>query len=121
MIKKRIISRTDADISKLPIVIPEAWKVQTIYERIKYQTIKNNPNIATNSINTFFWKIGVNHFFTQSLIAQSVNKVSINTWVITHQSNQYLGIKNIHASAHRTTQVRLIQKRIFCFSNATKR
>jgi hypothetical protein len=54
MIKKRIISRTDADISKLPIVIPEAWKVQTIYERIKYQTIKNNPNIATNSIKTFF-------------------------------------------------------------------
>jgi hypothetical protein len=54
MIKKRIISRTDADISKLPIVIPEAWKVQIIYERIKYQTIKNNPNIATNSINTFF-------------------------------------------------------------------
>jgi hypothetical protein len=50
-----------------------------------------------------------------------VNKVSINTWVITHQSNQYLGIKNIHASAHKTTQVRLIQKIIFCFSNATKR
>jgi hypothetical protein len=39
----------------------------------------NRANIPTNSKKTFFWKIGVNHFFTQSLIAQRVNNVSINT------------------------------------------
>ena len=77
--------------------------------------------MATSSKKTFFWNIGVNPLLTPSLIAQSVKSVSINTCVITHHSNQYLGIKNIHARAHNTTHVRLIQNRIFCFSSATNR
>ena len=121
MIKKRTISQTEADIVIDQIVNDVASKLQTIYKRIKYQTNANNTNIPTNSKKTFFWNIGVNHLLTQSLIAPKVNNVSMNTWVITHQSNQYLGIKNIHARAHNTTPVRLIQKRMFCFSNATNK
>ena len=88
--------------------------------------MKNHHNNITNNIHNncnpvFFWNLGNTFNLQATIIAQTINIVSINNCTITHHNKFHLGITNNATNIQTTTHVKLILNNTFCFSKETNK